>query len=420
MSRLPRALVLVRREFLASVRTKSYVLGTLFGPALILLVIVMPALFAQLGDAPRIVVVDVGDTGLGAQAAAALRSEDRYRVELVTPDAGSADSARAALRARIAAEEIDGLVWVDPDVVGGGTVRYEGTHAASSRVLRQIRGAVTPAVQAERLRAAGIDPGVLGEALRPVEIEARGVRPERDADASADAMEAAMAVSFALYMLILLYGMSVLRGIREEKENRVVELILSSVRPEQLMVGKVVGIGAAGLLQVTIWVAFAGLLLGFGDRLAAAVGLALPDLPSVPWSLGVIFLGCFLGGYFLYAAIYAAVGATAGSGQDAQNVQMIATAPLMIAFFSLFAVIENPTGTVATICSLVPLSSPLVLPPRLALVPVPAWELAAALAILAGSCLALLWVGGKVYRVTILATGQRPTVRQLWRWVRAA
>ncbi|MBW3660961.1 MAG: ABC transporter permease [Gemmatimonadetes bacterium] len=418
---MPETFALVRREFRASVRTRTYLLGTLVGPVLIALVFVLPLVFMKVGGNRQVVVVDADGTGLGARVAATLGADDRYRVDLVIPPPARADSVRAALRGRVAAETIDGYLWIGADAARSGEVVYEGRNAASPRDMGDIRRAVTPAVQTERLRDSGVDPAVLSEALRPVEVEALGLRADAPDGPSraGESMDVAMVVTFGLYMMILLYGMSVLRGVREEKENRVVELVLSSVRPEQLMAGKVIGIGAAGLLQVTIWVAFAALAIGFGDVLAVALGAGLPDIPSIPWSLGAVFLACFLGGYFLYASIYAAVGATATSGQDAQNVQMIATAPLMLAFFAVFAVIDDPAGPVATAGSLLPFTSPLVLPPRIALAPVPAWELAAAFAILAVSCLAFLWIGGKVYKVTILATGQRPSLKQLWRWVRA-
>jgi ABC-2 type transport system permease protein len=186
------------------------------------------------------------------------------------------------------------------------------------------------------------------------------------------------------------------------------------------MSGKVFGIGAAGLLQLSAWVVFAGLAITFADDLAPALGASVPELPAIPLQAGALYLLYFTGGYFLYAAIFAALGAVATSGQEAQNLQYPAIAPLMIGFFMVFAVLDDPTGGLAVAGTLIPFTSPLVVPVRALLVPIPWWELAASVALLAATCAAFLWVGGKVYKVTVLATGKRPTVGQLWRWIRAA
>lgn len=416
---------IVRREFLAFVRTRWFVVGTLFGPVLLSGFIVLPMLFAGGGGERRLVVVDGTGQDVGGGVADALRApepggETRYRIEVVPADRAAGDSLEAALRARVAADEIDGWIWLPEDVVGAGAARYEGRHATSFRDLRETRLALQRAVQEERLRAAGIDPALLASVLSPVELDTRGMADEAPRGTPDDLFMAAQFMGLALYLVILLYGNAILRAVREEKENRVVELVLSSVAPEQIMTGKVFGIGAAGLLQLAAWVAFAALVLGFGNDLAPALGADIPQLPSIPWQAGALFLVYFVGGYFLYAAVYAALGAVATSSQEAQNLQYPAIVPLMMAFFMVFPVLDDPTGSLAVAGTLIPLTSPIVVPVRALLVPIPAWELAVSLALLGAACWAFLWIGGKVYKVTVLATGKRPSVRQLWRWMRAA
>ncbi|MDX1624088.1 MAG: ABC transporter permease [Gemmatimonadota bacterium] len=420
-----KTVAVVRREFLASIRTKGYVLGTLFGPALISLFIVLPALFSKMDGPRRLVVVDETGRGVGERIAGSLApegGEGRYRVEVATPREGRADSLRTALRRRAASEEITGFVWLSPGVVGEGRggVLYEGRDASSPRDVREVEAAVAGTVREVRLSESGIDPERLQSVLEPVAFSARGIREEIVGATPDELVEAAIYLAMALYFVILFWGMAVLRGVREEKESRVVELVLSSVDPERLMAGKVAGIGAAGLLQLAVWVGFAALALGFGEEVAAALGGGVPELPRVPWSAGIVFLLCFTGGFFLYASIYAALGAVATSSQDAQSLQYFAVAPLFVAFMMIFSVLGDPGGTLATAGTLVPFTSPLVLPPRFVLVPVPGWQLALTAIALAAACWLFLWIGGKVYKVTILATGQRPSPRQLWRWVRAA
>jgi len=198
-----------------------------------------------------------------------------------------------------------------------------------------------------------------------------------------------------------------------------VEVLLSSLRPWQLMTGKVVGIGAAGLLQVAIWIAFAAIAVTLGDEVLLRFGLTPPALPPVPASLAVVVLLFFAGGYFLYASLYAALGAMAASWQDAQNLQFPTLIILMVAFFTTFPVTESPESGLAVATSLIPFTSPLIVPARSALGAM-AWpDLVLPMALLFLGCVVLLWIAGRVFRVTILATGSRPTPRRLWRWLRA-
>lgn len=420
---MSKTLALIRREFIAFAWSKMFVIGTLFGPILISLLIVLPYLFSETGGTRELVIVDATGGQVGREVAAELdpggEADGRYAVQVIEAAPEAADSVRGALRARAAAKEVDGYLWLPPDITTGAGARYEGRYATSFRDLREMRGAVSEAVREERLRAYGIDPYVLSEALAPVEIEATGVREEEPRGTTDDLFIFAQFMGMALFLVLLLYGNAILRGVREEKENRMVELILSSVRPEQLMAGKVLGIGLAGLLQVAVWVAFAALAMAFGDEITAAVGGSVPDLPRFPWQTGVIFLAYFAGGYFLYACIFAALGAVATSGQEAQNLQYPAIVPLFVGYLMIFAVTDDPGGTLAVVGTLIPLTSPLVMPVRAALTPVPWGELALSMALLVATCWAFLWIAGRVHRVTILSTGQRPSMKQLWRWVRA-
>lgn len=420
---MSKTLALIRREFVSFARTKMFLVGTLFGPVLMSLLIVLPLVLSEAGGTRELVVVDATGGRVGHEVAAALDpgggADGRYSVRVLETSSASADSVRAALHERAVAEEIDGYLWLPPDIATGAGARYEGRHATSFRDLREMRGAIGEAVREERLRAAGIDPEVLREALAPVELEATGTREREARGAAGDLFLVAQFMGMALYLVLLLYGNAILRGVREEKENRVVELILSSVRPEQLMAGKVFGIGLAGLLQVAVWVGFGALALAFGDEIAAAIGGSLPDLPRIPWQAGAIFLAFFAGGYFLYACIYAALGAIATSGQEAQNLQYPAIVPLFVAFMMVFAVTDDPGGTLAVVGTLIPLTSPLVVPVRAALAPVPWGELALSAALLVVTCRVFLWIAGRTYKVTILSTGQRPSFAQLYRWVRS-
>ena len=425
MSGRSRTWTIVKREFLATTRTKGFLLGTLFGPAIMAGWIILPALFADTGGTREVVVIDGTRTDLGSAVAEQLirDSEDlAFAARVLVPPPGAADSVRAEMAARTAAGEIDGYVWLPPGLPAGESASYEARHATNMREVRTVRSAVDDAVRQARLRAAGIDPSTLTEALRPTPFVAREVTAEgRGAAASGEAMfMTAIIAVFVIYFVILLYGNNVLRGVREEKENRVVEIVLSSIRAEQLMAGKVFGIGGACLLQVAIWVAVAAVVAAFGEDIVRAIGGQPPTMPRLPLSAAFVYVAFFAGGFFLYASIYAALGSIATSGQDAQNMQFAAMAPLMVAFFMAFGVMNDPESRLAVVASLIPFTSLIVVPLRAILGAIPWTQSLLAAAILALTCWGTLWVAGRIYRVTVLATGQRPSLRRLWRWVRAS
>jgi ABC-2 type transport system permease protein len=420
-----RTWTIVKREFLATTRTKGFLLGTLFGPAIMAGWILLPALFADSGGTREVVVIDGTRTDLGRAVAEQLTRDSEemaFAARVVAPPPGDADSVRAEMAAKTAAGEIDGYVWLPPGLPAGESASYEARHATNLREVRSVRSAIDDAVRQARLRAAGIDASTLSEALRPTPFEAREVTAEgRGAAASGEAMMmTAIIAVFVIYFIILLYGNNVLRGVREEKENRVVEIVLSSIRAEQLMAGKVFGIGGACLLQVAIWVAVAGLVAAFGEDIVRAIGGQPPALPDLPLSAAFVYVFFFAGGFFLYASIYAALGSLATSGQDAQNMQFAAMVPLMVAFFMAFGVMNDPESRLAVVASLIPFTSLIVVPLRAILGAIPWTQVVLSAILLALTCWGTLWVAGRIYRVTVLATGQRPSVRRLWRWVRAS
>lgn len=418
---------IIRREFLSFVGTKMFLLGTIFGPVVLLFLLALPILLSSSeGGQREIAVVVDPESPLGREVATLLappgaEQASRFRVHVVPTAAEEVVAQRARLRRLVALDSLDGYVLLPGDLGAETPVRYEGRNVADFGELGAIQLAVQRAVQERRLAAAGIDPRAVERALEPVPFDARALGGEDEARGTPDSVFGLLyLMSFGTYMVILLYGISVLRSVQEEKDQRVVEILLSSVRPRQLMQGKVLGIGVAGLLQVTVWVAFAAVAIAAGPALAETLDARLPELPRISLSLGVVYVFFFLGGYFLYAALYAALGAIATSSHEASQLQYPALVPLMVAFFSVFAVMEDPGGALAVAGSLVPFTSPLIFPVRWVLGPVPWHETALAVAFLALGVLALLRLGGAVFRVTILATGSRPSWRQIARWMRAA
>ena len=227
-----------------------------------------------------------------------------------------------------------------------------------------------------------------------------------------------------LFMAILLYGVNVMSSVLEEKTTRVIEVLVSSLRPFQLMLGKVAGAGAVSFFQFLIWGVSARLLISLRGPIARALGAdasaaAGMKLPHIPFATLVVFMAFFLGGFLLYSAMFAAVGAMSSNEQEARQAQQPVTYLLMISYFSIIGLTNDPSSTFARTLSIVPFTSPIATPVRWTAGSMPTWELALSLVILVIGIVGVTWIAARIYRVGILMTGKRPTMKELVRWVRA-
>ena len=418
-------MLIVRREFLERVRSKAFVIGTLLFPVFMLGIAVLPMLLDGGAGERRIALVDESPQGIGAGVATILEAppqsedDDRYVVERV---AGPLEQVRADLNARVQAEELDGYVVLPADVVEGNRVMYRARSIANTGTLRDIRRAASQAVQAERLRAAGLDGSQLAALIRPVEMDEARITGEGEEGGDAlSTFLVAYILLFLVYFMVVFYGNGVMRSVLEEKTNRIVEVMVSSVRASDLMLGKILGVGAAALLQVGIWALFVAVAASQTELLAARFGVAPEALRAmqIEPAVGLTFLAFFVLGFLLYAAMFAALGAAVNSDQEAQSLQFVVLFPLLLPMVFMIPMIEEPMGSAATALGMIPFTSPLVMPMRMALVPVPLVQLGMSLALLAASVPLVAWVAGKIYRVGILATGKKPTLRELAAWLRA-
>ena len=421
--------IVMRREFLERVSSKSFLIGTLLFPLFMGAIFLIPAMLGGGGGGERrLVLVDEAPPGLGASFVRQLtevrpdRDDDdfTYRVEHVRQPFAQV---RDRLNARVMAEEIDGYVHLPADVVTSNRVNYRARNVSSFSVEAAIRRAASQAVQEARLREAGLALPTVAAMLRPVELETRRVTERgEDAGSAESTFFLAYITGFLVYMLVFMYGINVMRSVLEEKTNRIVEVIISSMRPTQLMLGKILGVGSVAIVQVGIWVVLGFIAASQSDTIAARFRLP-PDAFSAirvePW---VLFstLGFFVLGFLLYAALFAAVGAAVNSEQEAQQFQTLVFLPLIASLLMMGPVINDPLGRLATTVGMIPLSAPINMPMRMAAAAVPPSQVLGSLAILAVTVVFITWLAGTIYRVGILSTGKKPTLRELGRWLRAA
>ncbi|NJD11859.1 MAG: ABC transporter permease [Gemmatimonadetes bacterium] len=429
----------VRREFRETVTSRAYFIGTALGPLLIIGLFALEFIvFAKGGGGNhRITILDASPEQLGPRIRTALENPPPMPAFIARPvfqitvepvAAAERGAATVRLQASVSGQQLDGFLWLPPDVIAGGTAEYEGSNATNTGAITTVKDALQRTVQSERLRRQGIDEVQLGRAMTPVKFESykSGERGVTGNPAAAKVL--AFLMSFAIYVVVLMYGQSIMSAVQEEKRDRVVELIVSSIRARDLLLGKVIGIGAAGVLQMSIWAAVAGLLLSQGGAIAAQFG-ADPGLvqilsqqkilPAVPASAGIIFVACFAGGFFLFATLYAVIGAIVTNAQEAQQFVFPVMLPFIAGLFIAMAAGENPNSAMAVVGSYIPFTSPMVLPVRAVTAGVGVVEGLVSLVLLFGTAFLIIGLAAKIYRIAIFATGKKPTWAELARWVRA-
>jgi ABC-2 type transport system permease protein len=428
------------------VQTRAFILGCLLGPVFIAGVLFVPAWLSLRNlqaDPANLIVIDATGAGLGQRLRANLDSVSTkpnasatIDVRVTAPDAIAA--AESLATKAVVTKEFDGYVVLDARTLRGERARYAGRNATSVGEMRRLETALRQTSLAQRLEQATLNPALVDSLTRSrLQLESESLTEKgRGSDASRKAnLMFAAAVAFLLYMSMLLYGQLVMRGVLEEKSTRVAEVVVSSVSPETLLAGKVIGVGAVGLTQQIIWVIgsvylgtfFAPILARMvpstgsaateASGAAAMGGMSMPDIHITSLLLILVF---FVLGYGVYSSLYAAVGATVNSEQEAQQ----ALAPILVLVVASALLIQpvmlNPTSTLARVASMFPFSAPIIMPLRMSLVPIPPWEMAVAIVGLGVAFVAVIMIAARIYRIGLLMYGKRPTFRELARWVRQA
>ncbi len=439
---MSKVFAVIRREFVERVRTKAFVIGTLLGPVFFIGIAVIPALLLNRELAGRkIVVVDAGAGEFGSKVVAALASakkgsgpeaESKFLPMLVV--AGErAEVVRDSL-VRITGlskrldGSIDGIVIVSETGIAKGQLTYLGVNVGSPSEMEDLRRLLSPVMMTERLQRAGVDPGVALGAVGPLGLETRKVSEGKlSAESGGATFALAYAMGLILYASLLLYGTQVMASVVEEKSNRIMEILVSSLTPFQLLLGKVVGVGAVSMLQIGVWTAAAKLLRDYQPQIMKALGAApaagggMPfQLPSMDADLLGVFLIFFGLGFLLYSAAYAAIGSMCTTIQETQQAQMPVMLFILMGLMSVFALLNEPNGTLAKTLSLVPPLAPFVVPVRYSIAPIPLGELLLSIGSTVAGLLLIVWVAARIYRVGILSYGKKASFRDILRWVRAS
>lgn len=433
--------IIAGREFNERVRKKSFIITTILMPIAFVAIMFVPALMMniQSDDTKEIVVVDQSGT-----IAEGLQNTNNLSF---TPSDKSVEELTAEQ------QDIFGILIIGKDVATNPSnvqlLTYESsTINIESEITEQIR----EIIESEKLKAYNIEDidSILEAIQTPISLKVKQLGESGETKESSSMLNIALAYifGFLIYMFVFLYGNMVMQGVIEEKSNKVMEVMVSSVKPFELMMGKILGIASVAVTQFVIWVVFilvvggaAMSLFGVGDMMAAAsasaamdpaamMGTQMPSLDDETLSilrtvtdpaylLRILggFLVYFVGGYLLYAAMFAAVGSAVDNEKDTNNLQLPITIPLILAIFVMMSAMQDPHGPLAFWFSMIPFTSPVVMMVRLPY-GVPGWELALSIGLLFVTFIAMVYLAGKIYRVGVFMYGKKPTFAELAKWLR--
>lgn len=422
--------LIIAREYITRVRKKSFIIMTFVGPLLFAMMFVIPAWLATRGgDEKTIQVID--ESGLFLNS---FEDTDELKFNVVPTDP---ETAKQELRE----SENYGLLYIPQiDVANPQGIQFYSVSKPSVGVISSLEGTMRQKIETIKLEQSGLQQSVLDNLKADVNISTISITEEGEQESSSLAATGIGYISSLLiYFFIFFFGAQIMRGIIEEKTSRIIEVIISSVKPFQLMMGKIIGVGAVGLTQFILWVSLTFVILtvlsgvfGFEpqamSQMSEANGAAQTEAASnefaqimtairsvnIPQVL-ICFLFYFLGGYLLYGSLFAAVGSAVDSEVDSQQFMFPVTIPLIISIVVLGAVLNEPHGPVAFWMSMIPLTSPVVMMMRIPF-GVPLWQLILSMAILAGGFVFTTWIASRIYRVGVLMHGTKVNYKTLAKW----
>jgi ABC-2 type transport system permease protein len=440
--------IVAKREFLERVRTRVFVIATLIVPVLMAGLVLVPTYIAlkssPSGSARHIAILDASGVGIGDRVAKALMADSsiraadsiRPRVVLVQPGELAAKEAEVTAEVKLP-KHIVGYLVVTDSTAKGRTARYAGRNASSMSDIEKLSTVLRQEVMVYRLQTEGVKEEIVGElAKNRLRLSTERLSERGRSGSGVAGLISGLMVGILLFMSILIHGQNIMRGVLEEKTTRVAEVVISSVKPESLLAGKVLGVGAVGLVQQTAWFAITLYLLSFvgpilmkGTTVAAAAtsatgGAATPDVGAAISAISVgtiaVALLYFVVGFVFYGTLYAAAGSMVNSDQEAQQAAMPILVLAMSGYIFLNPVMIAPNSTLSVVLSWLPWTSPIIMPIRMGLTTVSPLSVAGSIGLAALGSVFAVWLSARIYRVGMLMYGKKPSVGELMKWIRYA
>ena len=441
-----KVVTVIKREYMTRVKSKGFIVSLCLMPALMCMLIFLSSFLASIEpktqELRKLAVIDeTGEIFEKMRVAVAEHPTFQHKGELVyqlsEEAAASTESAETeALRERVNTKDLYAYLEIPKDVFVDGEVRFYARTVTNFEIQRALRRIISDIVRNKRFAESGYSQQEVSRLMRSVRLNPYAIKSSKGEDGRAEVenpIEAGArlglgyALVFVLYMFVIIYANSIMRSVLEEKTTRIVEVIVSSIKPHQLLLGKLVGVCSVCLTMFAIWVLCGVLLVGniepilgiFGiDSLPMQLILVIATVKTSSASVLVYFFVYFIIGFFMYSTLYATVGAICNSEEEAQQagapLPMLLVVPLMLMFY-LFRI---PDSTLSVLLSHVPFFSPILMFMRINVLMPPLWEILLNILLVCVTVLIVTLISGKIYRVGILMYGKRPTLAQLWQWVR--
>ena len=424
---------IIKREYRERVRSKWYLLSTALAPVFFGVIIIVPMVISSRTkaspDLSHVVILDATGTQLGTRVAGELAGgissshASRAEVRAVVPSELAAAESIATHEVMRKQDPMLGYLVIDSATLAGKTERYAGRNASTLVDVKEIEGAVRRSLLAQRLEHEGLQPSRIKD-LTNVNLDMKSERLSdrgREVGGLANALFSYL-IAFVLYMMLVIYGQQILRGVMEEKTSRVAEVVISSVSTDALLAGKVIGVGAASLTQIVVWALSSILVYRGRGIILARFGVAnVPiPIPHIGFGVAALLLTFFVLGFIFYAALFAAMGSTVSNEQDVQQASMPVMLMLVASIVFIQPILLDPASTFSKVMSWLPFSAPILMPLRMTVIQVSWMELAGTLAGLTAGCALATWFAARIYRVGMLMYGKRPTFREMGRWVKRA
>ncbi|MCK8481587.1 ABC transporter permease [Psychroserpens algicola] len=436
MNHLP---LIIKREYLTKVKNKSFIVMTFVSPLIMVALIAVVAYLSQLNNDKDRHISILDETGVLSEV---FVDKEHTKYTILT------DTNLETAKELIKSNEDFGLLYIEksenPDEVIS-SVRFYSDESPSLSIISSLERKIEKKLEDAKLQKNGVDIEKIEASKTNVTIAQETFTGEKTSKIdSVLKLAFGGAAGYLLFMFIIIYGNMIMRSVIEEKTSRIIEIIISSVKPVQLMLGKIIGTSLAGITQFAIWVVLGGVLMLvlsmiFGVDMAQMQtpqqemmnqAMQNPDVANemqLAWqsflnlplvNLVIAFMFFFIGGYLLYSSLYAAVGAAVDNETDTQQFMLPIIMPLVLAVYvGIFTVIEDPHGTVSTVFSFIPFTSPVVMLMRIPF-GVPIWQQILSFAILAFTFIFTVWFAAKIYRVGILMYGKKPSYKELYKWIK--
>jgi len=422
--------LVLKREYLTRVRSKGFIAATLLVPIGIIAIygIGFLVIIWESDVSYEVGIVDRTGTVVNQLVE---RSPDSYT--------DVSDLQVDSLRSMIQSGDLTGYIQVTEENIENNEpleLIYSGSGGLT--LLASVRSDMRDVIREEKLRRADVSDNIQQIFETRIGVESRRLTEtgEEEADDTAFMSGLGFAMGLIIFVAIFSYGGYIMRGVIEEKSNRIIEVITSSVKPIELLTGKMLGVATLALTQIGIWaITIIGLgliaapLLGafmsnenteqmVGEAAAQANIPILSEIPTIETSVIIYFIIFFFLGYFLYSSLFAAVGSAADSETDTQQLMLPIMAPIFIAYFIMFQAVRNPDGIIAVIGSLVPFFSPIVMITRIAISDVPFWEIALSIFLMIITFIGTMWLSAKIYKVGILSYGSSAGFKDVYKWIK--